>query len=225
MAEQQPSAEVIGLTELFKKLDVEQKGAIPGKDFAKALANAGYTLSPKVLANLRTLFVGSPSEDDPVSYYQFLDAATFLSPIKAGFSASDTSKSGKVPVNNSRTLWKNIGYEFKNPQVADYLAITCDREKSGSITFEGIISGVLFFRFAHTHFAQADSGNKGVLGLEALRDKLPVLGVENASEEEAKRLFKEADTDGSGGIDPEEFAVLVVSLKFPDRAAELWSRG
>ena len=71
------------------------------------------------------------------------------------------------------------------------------------------------------HFNQADKGGDGQLSFEDFAHTLEYLGLGNVSQEEAKKIFEEADTDKSGEIDVPEFVELVIRMKFPDKYSKL----
>eukprot|EP01121_Diplochlamys_sp_Union-15-3_P014206 TRINITY_DN449_c0_g1_i2.p1 TRINITY_DN449_c0_g1~~TRINITY_DN449_c0_g1_i2.p1 ORF type:complete len:250 (-),score=75.96 TRINITY_DN449_c0_g1_i2:76-825(-) len=207
------------LTDIFKKYDPEQKASVEGGKLGNVLNDSGLGVSPKVVYNLITYFTGTdPSQ--PVNYYGFLEIAAFLTEAQKAFQTA-SGGSGAIANDNAATAWKALGYEFKHPRTYKLLAIASDRDNKGSFNYDGFVSGLLFFRFALQHFEAADKGNKGHLSYEEVKAKLPWLGVDNASDDLAHKLFSAADTDKSGGIDPEEFAAMVVSLKFSDRAAQV----
>eukprot|EP01121_Diplochlamys_sp_Union-15-3_P014205 TRINITY_DN449_c0_g1_i1.p1 TRINITY_DN449_c0_g1~~TRINITY_DN449_c0_g1_i1.p1 ORF type:complete len:229 (-),score=57.49 TRINITY_DN449_c0_g1_i1:51-737(-) len=224
--QQQPQGEPVlsedrvnQLTEIFKKHDPEQKGSVEGGKFGNVLNESGLGVSPKVVYNLITYFAATdPSQ--PVNYYGFLEIAAFLTEAQKAFHSA-SGGSGSIANDHAENAWKALGYVFKHPRTYKLLAIAADRENKGSFSYDGFVSGLLFFRFALQHFEAADQGNKGHLSFEEVKAKLPWLGVDNASDDLAHKLFNAADTDKSGGIDPEEFAAMVVSLKFPDRAAHV----
>eukprot|EP01120_Amphizonella_sp_Union-15-10_P008072 TRINITY_DN2828_c0_g1_i1.p1 TRINITY_DN2828_c0_g1~~TRINITY_DN2828_c0_g1_i1.p1 ORF type:complete len:248 (+),score=74.59 TRINITY_DN2828_c0_g1_i1:58-744(+) len=203
---------------IFKKYDPKTEGVTEIKNFPAVLKDAGFEVSPKILGNLRTLFL-APTDTEPLTFWQFLDVLLFLSEVKNAFAKVSGNKP-TVPVSSTAALWKQLGYDFKNPETYDLLSIVTDRDASGTISFDGLVGGLLFFRFALVHFSEADTSGDGALDLKEIKTKFPYLGITGVSDDQAEKLFKAADKDNSGGIDPEEFASLLISLKFPDRAAK-----
>lgn len=117
-------------------------------------------------------------------------------------------------------MFQAYGYTLTE-NAAKYVAIMADLEAKGEFNFGGWIVGQLFVRFSLDHFYYNSQKVGGDLPFESLKECLPWMGVEDASDEEAKRLFTLADADGNGTIDAEEFLIIIIRLKHPDRTASL----
>jgi len=100
------------------------------------------------------------------------------------------------------------------------MTLIADKNNQGSFDFEGFIEAILYIRFSLDHFYNiASKYGKENLSFEALKECLPWMGVNNADENESYRLFQLADADNSGEVDPEEFLIIAIRLREPQRSA------
>jgi len=199
---------------LFEEIAKGQE-KIDGYNYTEILAKLGFNLSNKNWKNLRANLTRSNMSEafdlgDLIESFIFLDNSTNFFRVPA--------VDNRVPNDKTHELFSAMGYQF-NENTSKYVAVVADRDGVGSYDFEGFIEGQLFVRFSLDHFwHNAQKINAQALPFETMKEILPWMGVEHATEEEARSLFAIADTDGSGAIDPEEFLVIVVKLKQPQRS-------
>jgi len=167
--------------------------------------------------NLRANLTRS-SMTDPFDFGDLVETFIFLDNSINFFRVPAVND--RVPNEKTHELFTALGYQMSE-NTAKYVSVVCDKDNKGNYDFEGFIEGQLFVRFSLDHFwHNAQKTNATALPFETMREILPWMGVEGASEEEARALFNIADTDKSGAIDPEEFLVVVVKLKQPDRTKD-----
>lgn len=146
----------------------------------------------------------------------FVNTWSFLTHAKNVFLSN--SQDGKCT--DLALLLPYLSYKL-DPSVINLLRVVVDREFKGYFDLNGFMSGVLFLMYSQTEFNDVDEQSTGSLTFEQVRDLLPNLGLFDASEEDARKLFDEIDLDKSGTLEYEEFIGLVIKLRFPQLVQKL----
>jgi len=208
------------LNEIKAWYDETARGApkIAGTNYVRLFERLGFHLDAKIWKNLRANVSRSGMEDE-FDFGDWIEGYLFLDSSARNFNA--VAQNERAPNGSLHQLLQNGGYVISE-NTAKFVAVIADKNNSGSFDFEGFIEAQLFIRFSLDHFwHHAQKINAQALPYASMKECLPWLGVNNASEQEATRLFRLADSDNSGAVDPEEFLVIVVKLRNPDRTRNL----
>lgn len=155
-------------------------------------------------------------ENGIIEYTSFVNAWSFLTAGKNLFLSN--SQEGKC--NDLAALLQQLNYKI-DPSVIKLLQVVADREFKGYFELNGFISCLLFLMYSQIEFNEADEQKTGSLTFEQVKELLPSLGLSDASEEDARKLFDEIDLDKSGTLEYEEFIGLIIKLRFPEQVKKL----
>lgn len=152
-------------------------------------------------------------------YYQnFVWLWDYLMAGKSFFNS--VSQNGVAQVQQLDNLLSQLHYKLDSSTYR-LLYVVVDRDFKGFFGLDEFVFCLSFLKFANNQFFDSDVDKTGSLTFQQLKDTLPDLGLEDATEEQARRLFDEVDLDKSGTVEFEEFVGLVVKLRFPDLVARL----
>ncbi|KAK9813845.1 hypothetical protein WJX73_001529 [Symbiochloris irregularis] len=145
------------------------------------------------------------------------------------FQQLDTDGSGGICLPELMDGLKRLGYVVTAEEV-EKLMRRLDVNDSGTVEFEEFCAGMidwktlqedhLWTRWVDLAFGKLDSNNDGYIDLDELIARLPSLtGVDNPESERmlaARRMLREADTNGDGIVSREEFETLLEANTVPD---------
>merc|ERR1711974_98537 len=212
-------ARVGELQKIFMEHDTDKKsGKAPASAWPTLLSKAGFKFSEKTSGNLMGLY--ALASETEVYFMEYLSCISWLTVIKEVYDKMDEKKSGAVSVAHIGEFLAANGYEFDD-STDKVVGVVADRGGKGTFSLEDSVFALLFIRFALTHFDDADEDGSGDLDFDEIRSKFGYLGLADISLADAKKVYDEADIDKSGTIGPEEFIVLVITLKFADRVKAL----
>ena len=138
-----------------------------------------------------------------------------ISELKEVFDLFDKDKSGAISLEELERLFKAIGANPKEDEIEAILK-EIDKDRSGVIEFEEFKNLIATKTKKLTKeeelieaFKLFDKDGSGTISSKELREVITTLG-ERLSEEETDNLIKEADQNGDGKINYEEFVKMVV---------------
>lgn len=185
--------------------------------FNTLLENNGLGGFPESIVN-NLLGLADYSGEGLLYYQTFVWLWEYLTAGKNFFNA--VAQNGVAQVTQLDNLLIQLHYKL-DPSTFRLLYVVVDREFKGVFGLNEFIFCLTFLRFAHNQFTEADVDKTGGLTFQQIKDTLPDLGLEDATEAQARKLFDEVDLDKSGTVEFEEFVGLVVKLRFPDLVARL----
>ncbi|GAB5031644.1 caltractin [Nannochloropsis oceanica] len=131
--------------------------------------------------------------------------------IKEAFDLFDTEGTGHIDSKELRIAMRALGFEPRKEEVARLVASAVDGDESGSISYKHfveIMAVKLGEKDGREEMAKAfrlfDAGEKGVISFQDLKRVARELG-ESMTDEELQEMIDEADRDGDGLINEEEF--------------------
>ena len=130
--------------------------------------------------------------------------------IKEAFDLFDTDGSGTIDPKELRAAMQSLGFEAKNQTIFQMIS-DLDKNKSGSIDFEEFLD-MMTARMSDKDtrediqkvFRLFDDDETGKITFRNLKRVAKELG-ENMTDEELQEMIDEADRDGDGEINEEEF--------------------
>jgi len=133
------------------------------------------------------------------------------------FNAYDRRDQGKIRTGDITDAMKRIGHNIK-PDFCDKLSDEVDPDGTGYIDFEEFKKIILHKmqddederELKEAFRILQDPNKKGEINVEKLRWILQNLG-DDLTEEEIDDMIADTDTDGSGFVDYEEFAKLMLN--------------
>ena len=135
---------------------------------------------------------------------------------KKAFDVYDKDKDEKINLTELENIMKSIGQKPSESELQDMIN-EIDIDGEGVITFDGFISLMeKKLRDADTEeeliesFKVFDKDGIGLISSENLRDVVVSLGMK-FSQEEIDEMIREADNDGDGFINYEEFVNCVLN--------------
>ena len=135
---------------------------------------------------------------------------------KKAFDIYDKDKDEKINLTELENIMKSIGQKPSESELQDMIN-EIDIDGEGVITFDGFISLMeKKLRDADTEeeliesFKVFDKNGNGLISSENLRDVVVSLGMK-FSQEEIEEMIREADNDGDGFINYEEFVNCVLN--------------
>jgi centrin-1 len=151
----------------------------------------------------------SPLVKRPVRKRQALDEEQ-LSEIKEAFSLFDTEHCGLIDARELKAAMRALGFEVKKDEIRK-IFIELDKEVTQKVDYDEFIR-VMTPRMGEKDsreeinkiFRLFDSDGSGKIGLRNLKRVAQELG-EALGEDELQEMIDEADRDGDGLINPDEF--------------------
>ncbi|CAK4464104.1 unnamed protein product [Aphanomyces euteiches] len=110
--------------------------------------------------------------------------------IKEAFSLFDTDGSGSIDARELKAAMRALGFQVKKAEVRKMIA-DIDKDENGTIEFENFVE-------------MMTSRMTGKISFKNLKRVCTELG-ENLTDEEMQEMIDEADRDGDGLINEEEF--------------------
>lgn len=134
-----------------------------------------------------------------------------LEEIKEAFSLFDTEGKGTIDVRELKAAFRALGFHIKKSEIRQ-LFIDLDKDlSSATVTYEEFLEMVtprMNNRDTREEilkiFSLFDDDNTGVISFKNLKRVAQELG-ENLTDEELQEMIDEADRDGDGVINEEEF--------------------
>eukprot|EP00347_Sterkiella_histriomuscorum_P023352 403334973 len=138
--------------------------------------------------------------------------------IRSAFELFDRDNSGNIDVNELRDAMKALGIYLKKEEVKNMMA-RVDKDGSGSIEldeFMALMAEKISERNPEEELRKAfrifDDDDSGKISFDNLK-KVALELNENASDQDLRDMIKEADSNGDGEIDIEEFISLMKKAK------------
>ncbi|XP_047422360.1 centrin-4-like [Sciurus carolinensis] len=139
--------------------------------------------------------------------------------IKEAFDLFDADGSGTIDVKELKIALRALGFEPKKEEVKQMIA-EMDKEGIGTISFENffaIISVKMSEKDEKEEILKAfklfDDDDTGRITLSNIRRAAKELG-ENLTDDELQEMLDEADCDGDGEINEEEFLRMMKKTTF-----------
>lgn len=133
-----------------------------------------------------------------------------LQEIKEAFEMFDTENQGFMETTQLKFAMRGLGFEPKKEEIKK-LTAEVDKEKTGKIdfdTFASLMARKLDEKGTREEILKAfqlfDEDNTGKISFENLKKVSEELG-EAIADEELREMIAEADRDGDGQVDREEF--------------------
>jgi centrin-1 len=131
--------------------------------------------------------------------------------IKEAFNLFDTESKGVIDVRELKAAFRALGFQVKKAEIRQTF-IDMDKDlSSATVTFDEFVEMVtprMQNRDSREEimkvFALFDDDNTGVISFKNLKRVAQELG-ENLTDEELQEMIDEADRDGDGAINEEEF--------------------
>lgn len=131
--------------------------------------------------------------------------------IKEAFNLFDTEGKGNIDVRELKAAFRALGFQVKKAEIRQ-MFIDMDKDlSSATITFDEFVEMVtprMLNRDSREEimkvFALFDDDNTGAISFKNLKRVATELG-ENLTDEELQEMIDEADRDGDGVINEEEF--------------------
>eukprot|EP01129_Flabellula_baltica_P011620 TRINITY_DN5128_c0_g1_i1.p1 TRINITY_DN5128_c0_g1~~TRINITY_DN5128_c0_g1_i1.p1 ORF type:complete len:235 (-),score=62.73 TRINITY_DN5128_c0_g1_i1:10-693(-) len=219
---QQKKAELSAkFTELLPTPDAQ---TVDGSQYIPILSLAGFQLSAPIWVKLKQMTLMNPDLPDPFSEPFYLDDVLetfdFLDEtIRVVYCSVVTSPVERVPDERVNELFKAAGYEVSD-DTAKFIILASERAPGEEgVDLNGWISMHLFMRYAVDAFESKlsitdDKPEEDSLPFEAMKEIFEWMKIDIESEEQARALFEETDTDGNGTIDIDEFLIFMTKVKY-----------
>ncbi|CAK4154131.1 unnamed protein product [Aphanomyces euteiches] len=130
--------------------------------------------------------------------------------IKEAFSLFDTDGSGSIDARELKAAMRALGFQVKKAEVRKMIA-DIDKDENGTIEFENFVEMMTSRMNSRDTkeevlkiFKLFDDDNTGKISFKNLKRVCTELG-ENLTDEEMQEMIDEADRDGDGLINEEEF--------------------
>lgn len=138
----------------------------------------------------------------------------YINDIKEAFSLVDTKRDGFIETKQLKFAMRALGFEPKKEEI-NKLVADFDKNKFGKISldeFTSMMNKRLAEKDANEEISKAfqlfDSDDTGKISFHNLKDVAKQLG-ENLSDEELREMITEADRDGDGEINKQEFVRIM----------------
>ena len=139
--------------------------------------------------------------------------------IKEAFDLFDTDGSGSIDPKELKAAMQSLGFEAKNQTIFQMIS-DLDANKSGAIDFEEFLD-MMTARMSDKDtredinkvFRLFDDDSTGQITLKNLRRVARELG-ETMTEEELQEMIDRADTNGDGGVSPDDFYSIMTKKTF-----------
>ena len=136
--------------------------------------------------------------------------------IKEAFDLFDTDGSGSIDAKELKVAMRALGFEPRKEEVRKMIA-DIDRDGSGTIDFPEFLS-LMARKMKDTDteeelveaFKVFDRDGNGLISAAELRHVMTNLG-EKLTDEEVDEMIREADVDGDGHINYEEFVRMMMA--------------
>nr|CAD7260372.1 unnamed protein product [Timema shepardi] len=130
--------------------------------------------------------------------------------IKEAFDLFDTEGTGKIETKELKVAMRALGFEPKKEEIKKMIA-DIDKDASGALSYEDFLS-LMTVKMADKDskeeimkaFRLFDDDETGRISFKNLKRVAKELG-ENLTDEELQEMIDEADRDGDGEINQEEF--------------------
>ncbi|OQR92542.1 caltractin [Achlya hypogyna] len=130
--------------------------------------------------------------------------------IKEAFSLFDTDGSGSIDARELKAAMRALGFQVKKAEVRKMIA-DIDKDENGTIEFENFVEMMTSRMNSRDTreevlkiFRLFDDDNTGKISFKNLKRVCSELG-ENLTDEEMQEMIEEADRDGDGLINEDEF--------------------
>ncbi len=139
-----------------------------------------------------------------------------LHELRIAFDFFDRNKDGRISYKELAEIMTSLGEPVNEREVRE-LILEVDLNGDGYVDFEEFVNMMtkkpvdeleMMIELRKT-FRLFDKNGDGQISVQELRESLSSLG-EEISEDEAREMIKEADVDGDGYINFEEFARVMV---------------
>lgn len=139
-----------------------------------------------------------------------------ITEFKAAFELFDKDRDGKITVKELGTVMRNLGQNPTDLELAEMIS-EVDLDGNGTIDFKEFL-GLMVRKMKDTDteeelleaFKVFDRDGNGFITSHELRHVMTNLG-ESLSPEEVEEMIKEADLDGDGQINYDEFVRMMMS--------------
>ncbi|KAI3434801.1 hypothetical protein D9Q98_002859 [Chlorella vulgaris] len=146
--------------------------------------------------------------------------------LTALFGELDVNASGSVSMDELVNGLDRLGYDIRVDEM-EHLMQRVDVNQDGEIQLTEFVAGLVDWkalqndsqwgRWVQMAFDRLDKNGDGWLDLEELAQQLPDDGSSDAERVlEARRMLREADTNGDGRISKDEFMELLMGTSLPD---------
>lgn len=143
-----------------------------------------------------------------------------VSDWREAFSLFDSDKNNSITASEIAKVFETLGQAVTEEQIADILA-EFDVDRNGGIDFDEFLTMMAAKEKdceqddlqlqVKAAFRAFDADGNGKIDLQELVEAMANLG-EEVTLEEAKEMMEEADTNGDGFIDEEEFATKIFNF-------------
>ncbi|GIX96070.1 centrin-1 [Caerostris darwini] len=130
--------------------------------------------------------------------------------IKDAFNLFDSEETGFIPTRDLKVALRALGFEPKKEEIKKMVS-EIDKDSTGKIAYDDfykLMSEKINDKGANQEIMKAfqlfDNDNTGKISFENLKRVAEELG-ETISDEELKEMIMEADRDGDGQVNQEEF--------------------
>ncbi|KAM7000515.1 uncharacterized protein cetn4 [Tautogolabrus adspersus] len=138
--------------------------------------------------------------------------------IKEAFDLFDTDGSGTIDVKELKVAMRALGFEPKKEEIKKMIA-DIDKEGSGTIDFSAFLS-MMTLKMGEKDskeeilkaFRLFDDDGTGKISFKNLKRVAKELG-ENLTDEELQEMIDEADRDGDGEVNEQEFLTIMKKTK------------
>ena len=138
-----------------------------------------------------------------------------ISEFKEAFNLYDKDGDGTITIFELGSIMRSLGHTPSDSELQD-LIDEIDNDKNGSIDFSEFVT-MMSKKSNHVNseselieaFKVFDKDGNGFITSQELRHVMTNLG-EKITEKEADEMIKEADLDGDGRIDYEEFVKMMI---------------
>uniref|UniRef100_A0A8C5GF82 Caltractin-like n=1 Tax=Gouania willdenowi TaxID=441366 RepID=A0A8C5GF82_GOUWI len=131
--------------------------------------------------------------------------------IKEAFDLFDTDGTGSIDVKELKVAMRALGFEPKKEEIKKMVADFVDKENSGTINFEDFLTLMtqkMNEKDSKEEIMKAfrlfDDDGTGKISFKNLKRVAKELG-ENLTDEELEEMIEEADRDGDGEVNEQEF--------------------
>jgi len=130
--------------------------------------------------------------------------------IREAFRLFDSQDSGVIDIKDLKVALRALGFEPRKEEIKKMIS-EVDKDNSGKLTFENFLN-LMAVKMSEKDtkeeilkaFKLFDDDDTGKISFENLRRVSKELG-ENLTDEELQEMIDEADRDGDGQVDQDEF--------------------
>ncbi|XP_035693466.1 calmodulin-like protein 1 [Branchiostoma floridae] len=215
------------LREAFKVFDKDGNGFISAAELRHVMTNLGEKLTDEEVDEM--IREADVDGDGQVNYEDVFDPETFLLIIKAmadqlteeqisefreAFELFDKDGNGSIDAGELGTVMKSLGQKPTETELQDMIN-EVDTDGDGTIDFTEFLT-MMTQKMKDMHkedelrdsFKVFDKDGNGVISAEELRQVMTNLG-EKLTDEEVDEMIREADLDGDGQVNFEEFVRMM----------------